>query len=57
MKMSGLVSNKNKQTVAFLYPRFRYQYRPMRTFMECGFSVGSLSRRMFGLQHALSNKL
>ena len=56
LRMGGMVTNKNKQIVGFLYPRFRYLHRPLRTQIECGFSLGSISRRMIGLSHVLSQK-
>ncbi|CDW77329.1 UNKNOWN [Stylonychia lemnae] len=56
MRMNCLVSNKNKQVVGFLYPKFKYQFRP-KTQLEGGFSVGSIHRRMIGISHILSPKL
>lgn len=49
------MSNRNKQIVGYLYPRFRYVQG--KTQYEFGQSIGSLNRKMLGVTRVLSNRV
>lgn len=54
LRMSGIVSNKHKQTVGYVYPSVRYLCRPLKTTLEGGLSFGSITKRFVGFSRCYS---
>ena len=47
--------NKNKAILCLLYPKIRYHYQPLKTYIEAGASIGSANECMIGLNRRVNS--